>query len=321
MAAWPPTVLGRSTRACCRASPACARSRGCRTGPTSRAWTSRWSASRSTRGRSFRPGARFGPEAIRSASALLRPYNPAWDIDLVEALAIVDYGDLPVAPGDTIETYRRVEAALAPDRRARASSRSRSAATTRSRSPSSGCSPGGTGRSPSSSSTRTRTRGTSTSARSTSTGRRSCAPARRGCVDASASVQAGMRGTVYGPEDLEQSRAPRLHRPHDGGAARARARGLRGARARAGRRPSGLRHVRRGLPRPRRRARRRGHPRSAASRPPRRSRSSARSAGCGSSARTSSRWRPRTTAPASRRRSLAANVAWEMLALHASGRT
>jgi agmatinase len=65
-------------------------------------------------GTSFRPGARFGPEAIRSASALLRPYNPVWELDLVEALAIVDYGDLPVAPGDTIETYRRVEAALEP---------------------------------------------------------------------------------------------------------------------------------------------------------------------------------------------------------------
>ncbi len=62
----------------------------------------------------FRPGARFGPEAIRSASALLRPYNPALDLDVVEALSAVDYGDLPVAPGDTLETYRRVEAALAP---------------------------------------------------------------------------------------------------------------------------------------------------------------------------------------------------------------
>jgi agmatinase len=62
----------------------------------------------------FRPGARFGPEAIRSASALLRPYNPALDVDVVEALSAVDYGDLPVAPGDTLETYRRVEAALAP---------------------------------------------------------------------------------------------------------------------------------------------------------------------------------------------------------------
>jgi agmatinase len=63
---------------------------------------------------SFRPGARFGPEAIRSASALLRPYLPAWELDLVEALSMADLGDVPVAPGDTVETYRRVEAALAP---------------------------------------------------------------------------------------------------------------------------------------------------------------------------------------------------------------
>jgi agmatinase len=63
---------------------------------------------------SFRPGARFGPEAIRSASALLRPYNPALDVDVVEELSAVDHGDLPVAPGDTLETYHRVETALAP---------------------------------------------------------------------------------------------------------------------------------------------------------------------------------------------------------------
>jgi agmatinase len=62
----------------------------------------------------FRPGARFGPEAIRSASSLLRPYNPAWDVDLIETLAIVDFGDVPVAPGDTVGTYARVEEALAP---------------------------------------------------------------------------------------------------------------------------------------------------------------------------------------------------------------
>jgi len=63
---------------------------------------------------SFRAGARFGPEGIRSASALLRPYNPAWDLHVVDALSMVDFGDLPVAPGDTIETYRRIESALAP---------------------------------------------------------------------------------------------------------------------------------------------------------------------------------------------------------------
>jgi agmatinase len=63
---------------------------------------------------SYRTGPRFGPEAIRSASALLRPYNPALGVNVVEALSIVDYGDLPVSPGDTQRTYRQVEEALAP---------------------------------------------------------------------------------------------------------------------------------------------------------------------------------------------------------------
>jgi agmatinase len=63
---------------------------------------------------SYRTGPRFGPEAIRSASALLRPYNPALGVDVVEALSIVDYGDLPVSPGDTERTYGQVERALAP---------------------------------------------------------------------------------------------------------------------------------------------------------------------------------------------------------------
>jgi agmatinase len=61
---------------------------------------------------SFRTGPRFGPEAIRSASALLRPYNPALGVDVVEALSIVDYGDFPVSPGDTERTYGQVEEAL-----------------------------------------------------------------------------------------------------------------------------------------------------------------------------------------------------------------
>jgi len=63
---------------------------------------------------SFRPGARFGPEAIRSASALLRPYHPAHGIEILDALSVVDYGDLPVAPGDTPGTYQRIEDGLAP---------------------------------------------------------------------------------------------------------------------------------------------------------------------------------------------------------------
>src|SRR5678810_132217 len=42
-----------------------------------------------------RPGARFGPAAIRAASAIMawdRPYG--WDYDPRERLAIVDYGDV-----------------------------------------------------------------------------------------------------------------------------------------------------------------------------------------------------------------------------------
>jgi agmatinase len=63
---------------------------------------------------SYRTGARFGPEAIRSASALLRPYHPGLGIDVVETVSVVDYGDLAVAPGDVEGTYRRIESGLAP---------------------------------------------------------------------------------------------------------------------------------------------------------------------------------------------------------------
>ena len=64
-------------------------------------------------GTSFRAGQRFGPEGIRSASALLRPYNPALDVNVVETLSIVDYGDVPVSPGNTERTYTQVEEGLA----------------------------------------------------------------------------------------------------------------------------------------------------------------------------------------------------------------
>jgi len=63
---------------------------------------------------SYRTGPRFGPEAIRSASALIRPYNPALGVNVVESLQLVDYGDVPVSPGDTERTYAQIEEALAP---------------------------------------------------------------------------------------------------------------------------------------------------------------------------------------------------------------
>ena len=63
---------------------------------------------------SFRSGARFGPEGIRSASVLLRPYNPALRVDVTEHLSMIDFGDAPTVPGYHEETLRRIAAFLEP---------------------------------------------------------------------------------------------------------------------------------------------------------------------------------------------------------------
>jgi agmatinase len=51
-------------------------------------------------GASFRTGARFGPEAIRSVSALLREYHPVLDVSPLEQLRIADWGDVAITPGN-----------------------------------------------------------------------------------------------------------------------------------------------------------------------------------------------------------------------------
>jgi agmatinase len=65
-------------------------------------------------GATYRVGARFGPAAIREASALLRTYNPALQVDVYANVSAVDYGDLPVAPGFIEDSYARIVAGLAP---------------------------------------------------------------------------------------------------------------------------------------------------------------------------------------------------------------
>jgi agmatinase len=60
-------------------------------------------------GTSYRPGPRFGPEAVRSASALLRPYNPAQDVMVWGAVSCVDYGDAPTVPGYIEDTLARIQ--------------------------------------------------------------------------------------------------------------------------------------------------------------------------------------------------------------------
>jgi agmatinase len=63
---------------------------------------------------SFRSGARFGPEAIRSASSLLRPYHPALGVDVFATLSLVDGGDLRVTPGNALKTTEQIDRGLRP---------------------------------------------------------------------------------------------------------------------------------------------------------------------------------------------------------------
>ena len=60
----------------------------------------------------YRTGARFGPEGIRSASVMLRNYNPNLAVDVVERLSLVDYGDVPTVPGSTADSLERSAAAI-----------------------------------------------------------------------------------------------------------------------------------------------------------------------------------------------------------------
>ena len=67
---------------------------------------------------SFKSGARFGPEAIRSASVLLRPYNQRLRVDVTEHLSMIDHGDLPTVPGYHERTLGLIQEHLEPVHRA-----------------------------------------------------------------------------------------------------------------------------------------------------------------------------------------------------------
>lgn len=49
-------------------------------------------------GVTYRPGARFGPRAIREASAYIKPYHLEHDVNIAEVLSLADAGDAPVKP-------------------------------------------------------------------------------------------------------------------------------------------------------------------------------------------------------------------------------
>jgi agmatinase len=62
-------------------------------------------------GTSYRPGARFGPEAIRAGSKLLRPYHVGLEVAPWATLQVADAGDVSANPFDIVEAVGQIEAA------------------------------------------------------------------------------------------------------------------------------------------------------------------------------------------------------------------
>ncbi|MFE5323757.1 agmatinase [Paenibacillus sp. NPDC056579] len=65
-------------------------------------------------GVSYAVGARFGPSAIRTMSQRIRPISPVHQIDISEYLSGIDYGDLAVHPGYIEQSYQAIEEQLTP---------------------------------------------------------------------------------------------------------------------------------------------------------------------------------------------------------------
>ncbi len=64
-------------------------------------------------GAPFRTGARFGPNAVRAMSIMLRPINPYRDdINVFDTLRCADAGDAAVVPGYEEECLERIEQAV-----------------------------------------------------------------------------------------------------------------------------------------------------------------------------------------------------------------
>ena len=65
-------------------------------------------------GVTYRVGGRFGPNGVRAASVMLRPYNANLDVKPFDILSCVDYGDVAIIPGYTDRSYVAIEQAVAP---------------------------------------------------------------------------------------------------------------------------------------------------------------------------------------------------------------
>lgn len=60
----------------------------------------------------FRPGTRWGPQAVRRISALYDGYSVDQGVDLIEELDMCDAGDVFVIPGNIEKTFDQVSAAI-----------------------------------------------------------------------------------------------------------------------------------------------------------------------------------------------------------------
>jgi agmatinase len=60
-------------------------------------------------GTTFRPGARFGPNAIREASRLLRPYHPDLLVSPFARVQVADCGDIVANPFDITEALAAID--------------------------------------------------------------------------------------------------------------------------------------------------------------------------------------------------------------------
>jgi agmatinase len=63
-------------------------------------------------GTTYRPGTRFGPQALRLASLLGGSYNTGWGIELHEALDMVDAGDIQVIPANLEKSFDQIASAV-----------------------------------------------------------------------------------------------------------------------------------------------------------------------------------------------------------------
>ena len=63
-------------------------------------------------GTTYRPGTRFGPQALRQASMLGGCYNAGWGIELHEALDMVDVGDIQVIPANLEKSFDQIADAV-----------------------------------------------------------------------------------------------------------------------------------------------------------------------------------------------------------------